>query len=100
MAFYFSEEEVEKKHRKAVKTTKIVCTQCSRQLGELIETNPKLANGTEMKHIFICPCGGKSFTAKAQYTSFFLAGEGLITSSIQDEGNYKYKSTLENYDGE
>lgn len=91
---------LEKKQRKTVKTSKVVCTQCSRPLGELIETNPKLANDVELKHVFVCPCGGESFTVKVKYTTFFLAGEGLITTSIVDNGSNKFKSTLENYNGE
>jgi hypothetical protein len=90
----------EKKSRKTLKTTKVVCTQCSLQLGEMIETEPKLANNTELKHIFVCPCGGESFVVKVKYTAYFLANDGLITSSINDDGNNRFKSVLETFNGE
>jgi len=85
---------------KIAKTTKVVCTQCSRKLGEMLETLPRLANNTEIKHIFVCPCGGESFTVKVNHSAFFLTEEGLITTSIVDIGINKFKSTVENHDGE
>lgn len=86
-----------RKKRNLIKSTKVVCNTCNRKLGEVMETDPKLACDAEMKHIFVCPCGGESFVVKTKYTSFFLSDETLLTSSIQDIGTNKFRTTLENY---
>lgn len=89
-----------KKSQKIVKTTKVVCTKCSRKLGEMLEVMPALKNNTEIKHIYVCPCGGESFTAKVNHNAYFLSEDGLSVTSIANVGANKYKSTLETHDGE
>jgi hypothetical protein len=86
------------KKRIALKTTKVACNTCCQCLGEFIETEPKLSNGTEIKHLYVCPCGGESFVVKSSYNAFFHSSEGLIVTSITNIGTNKYKSILEKHD--
>lgn len=89
-----------KKQQKVVKTTKVTCNECSRKLGQMLEVLPSLKNNIEIKHIYVCPCGGESFTVKVKHSAYFLSEEGLSVTSIADVGTNKYKSTLETHDGE
>ncbi len=85
------------KKRISIKNTKIRCTKCSSLLGELIETEPKLSGDVEIKHQYLCPCGGESFVVKSRYNAYFHSDAKFIVTNIVNVGNNKFRSTLEEY---
>jgi len=76
-------------------TTKVICSACERQLGHSIETTRP---GKEFSHVYICPCGGDSFTIKTKSMSYFLSADNLTVSDTKIK-NGVFFYTMQEVDG-
>lgn len=84
-----------KSEHKLENTTKANCSSCGRNLGHSIETSRP---GREFSHIYICPCGGDSFTIRTKSASYFLSADSLAISDT-DFKNGDYIYTMIEVDG-